>query len=299
MNTAFIKWLVVISAVCWPLGAFCQDRLDFDPIFQDNMVLQRSPATMIYGIGPPKKKITLSYRLANGETPGKWSTKVQPDGKWFLAVNCSALASPGTLSLHQTFGPTIERHNVALGEVWLWAGWEKQGVSLKTDEITRCEGVRFSRLQGGQLAPWGGWPVTPEEFADFPSLTLRMAYLLEEGKGISNASDDNAGHHIGMVHVTAKELEAALKPGWQPAAGNPQIEVSKYWDSWLDKSTRNLENDRQRRLKENQRVGVVEEIVPVIDYDIPSVFPYEAFSPQAPPAAWFTFKGAIWTRPKP
>jgi hypothetical protein len=188
---------------------------------------------------------------------------------------------------------------VAIGDVWFWAGWEDQGVCLEINEITPCSGVVFSRLETHQLAPWVGWPVTSEEFAKYPSLTLRLAHLLEEGKGISGVSDDDVGRYVGLVHAPAKELEAALKPGWQPAASNPKIEASKYWDSWLTLSASHAEADRQRRLIENKRRGVVEEIPPVVEYEIPTVVPYEAFSPQGPLASWFTFRGAIWTRHAP
>jgi sialate O-acetylesterase len=85
-----------------------------NPLFCDNMVLQRGMADPIWGWTTPGLKVTVSFE-------GKTSTAVAgADGKWMAKVGPFAAGGPYVLKV--TGPQTVSLNNVMVGDVWICSG---------------------------------------------------------------------------------------------------------------------------------------------------------------------------------
>jgi hypothetical protein len=290
-----------------PVSGWSQSDIKPAPCFQNNMVLQRGGHTLIYGTGPAGKSIWLRFTSASGKLAGQtWkSPKTDSSGRWQLTLDLtrSQLESPCglRLSVAGRSRGSLVLTNVALGDVWLMAGWKNQGLAASAGEIIDYfdrKQVRFWDLAGagatlgsGIARPpvWTGWP-EPPEFGRYSTLTIRLAHLLALGKFTGLAEPG----YVGIVLTTPEDLNSGLEPQLSVPASQENYHQTDW--QWVNARTREAEDVWMRRLIADKRQGIATNLPPVQRYDAPSVFPYAAFLPNSAPANRFTFKGAIWPR---
>jgi hypothetical protein len=289
-----------------PLSGLCQTTIQLAPYFHENMVLQRSTNTLLYGTGPTGKSVYVRYRSATGSYVGrKWLSKVEPAGTWKMELDLSSRdfdsKTPGSLWISEEgkARKSFEIKNVVLGNVWLLAGWENQGLPAAPGEIddswdksmVRFSGYRLSQSPGNsdaaEFQEWQFWP-EGSHYSQFKSLQLRLAHLLAGGKftGIAQAG------FVGIVRVRPEDLESGLMPEAASVPNGPPED----W-AWVQQTVFEAQTNRWARLIKFKHQGIVTDEPSITNYDVPAVFPYAAFSTKAPPAGLFSFKGAIWPRP--
>lgn len=282
-NRFFIA-LVLGSALC----ATGQDGFTFDREFADNMVLQRSTNTMISGHGPPGKTAKITF---NGKMIAKKIKTDPATGRWRASLNLfSRVDSQGVIEVswrNSLFSAAASKKlsNILIGNVWLVAGWEGQGVDGRwTKDMSdswKTSGVRFWNLNGvGDPAAWPGWENWPlgTNLERFPNIALRAAVL---------ATKENP--YIGIVLMPGSVLEKDI-------ADPTRVMVRCVLDNpvWLTKGVVIAEEWRRQALIDSKHAGIVADYPPITNYDAPVFLPYEAFSPDRFPAQSFTFKGVIW-----
>jgi len=92
-----------------------QPSLQLNPLFSDNMVLQRSMAVPIFGTAGPGQSVTVS--IANQTQ----TTKAGDDGKWLLRLAPLEAGGPYE-EIVRAPGSSITVKNVMIGEVWVCSG---------------------------------------------------------------------------------------------------------------------------------------------------------------------------------
>jgi hypothetical protein len=297
-------WLLPLVLAMPPSG-LSQTTIHLAPCFHENMVLQRSTNTLLYGTGPAGKSVHVRYRSATGSYVGrKWLSKIEPSGTWQMELDLSSRVfdskTPGSLWISEEgkARKSFEIKNVALGDVWVIAGWENQGLPAAPGEIddswdkimVRFSGYRLIQSPGSpgavEFQDWESWP-NVSRYSQFSTLQLRLAHLLASGRFTDMAQ---AGF-VGIVRVRPEDLESGLMP---EAASVPNRAID-HW-TWVQQKVFEAQTNRWERLIKFKHRGIVTDEPGIINYDVPAVFPYAAFSTNAPPAKLFSFKGAIWPR---
>ena len=145
-----------------------------NPIFGDNMVLQRGKANIIWGWSDPGDNIRV-------EAADKSASAVAgPDRRWEVRIQPPRAGGPYTIKItgeHQT----VELHNVLVGDVWLCGGQSNMGVPLRfarngEDEV---KAANFPEIRFFSVAPHpayrhtdvveGSWNVVSPQTADHVS----------------------------------------------------------------------------------------------------------------------------------
>jgi len=288
-NRFFIA-LFLGSALC----AAGQDGFTFDPQYTDNMVLQRGPNTIISGHGPRGKAAKKTAKITfNGKTLADTIRTDPATGRWRASLNLltlSRLNSQGNLAVSWRTGmfssASNKLSNILIGNVWIVAGWEGQGVDgrwaddLAEDWKKPSGPARFWDLNHmGDAAGWPAWESWPQgtNAERFPNIALRAAVL---------AGKEN--EFIGIVLMPGSVLEKDIAYPTRVMFG---CVLDK--PDWLNKGVAQAQDQRQKALIDNKRAGIVTNIPEIIRYDAPVFLRYEAFSPSEFPAQLFTFKGAI------
>lgn len=117
-------------------GLLCLSQVYADvslpPIMSDNMVLQKSKATTIFGMATPGEQVSVSFRINNNvpkastlptEIGCEHSLVAGPDSRWEIYVDLSKVsssASPFDIIIKGKNTVTIK--NVVVGEVWIGSG---------------------------------------------------------------------------------------------------------------------------------------------------------------------------------
>ncbi|MCC6240803.1 MAG: beta galactosidase jelly roll domain-containing protein [Phycisphaerales bacterium] len=107
--------LVVFIFLSFMQTSLVQAQISVPAIFSDNMVLQRSSATPIWGRSAPAHKVVVRFEKVVAETTA------DAQGKWRVNLDLTGVSSsPGDLVIEADEKRTI--HNVITGEVWLCSG---------------------------------------------------------------------------------------------------------------------------------------------------------------------------------
>lgn len=110
--------LMIGQAALLPARTVAADAKPFTlaPIFSDHAVLQRDKPLTLWGTGPAQAKVSVALGNAVSETP------IGPDGNWMLTLEAQPVAEKLTLSVYLNGTLATQRHNLALGDVWLCSG---------------------------------------------------------------------------------------------------------------------------------------------------------------------------------
>jgi sialate O-acetylesterase len=164
---AFVAALVTISGAMALADPATESHPFLDPMFSDNMVLQRDRFDPVWGWTQPGQTITVAIA---GRTA---SATAGADGKWMAWLPKLPVGGPYTLSVS---GPeSTVCHNVLVGDVWICSGQSNMqfgiaGAVNGQDEIAKADypNIRLFYVPGQiSLAPTdklqGQWEVcTPE-----------------------------------------------------------------------------------------------------------------------------------------
>lgn len=107
------------------LPTACLAELNVDPIFSDDMVLQRDRAIVVWGTAKPDAEVEISLgakntALISATASGVWKGQLKP---------LPASTKPATLSV-KSGEELIQIKNVLLGDVWLCSGQSNMGFKL-------------------------------------------------------------------------------------------------------------------------------------------------------------------------
>ena len=158
---------LLLLTLCGPTSAAPPSMPLLDPLFTDNMVLQRGQADPIWGWATPGQKVTVLFRNVISRVP------VGADGKWTAKVGPFPAGGPYTL---QVLGAqTITLKNVMVGDVWLCSGQSNMEfgvgnvanpdpvVAAANDPNLRLFTVRKTTATSPQALTTGTWEAcTPE-----------------------------------------------------------------------------------------------------------------------------------------
>ena len=297
-------WLLPLVLVI-PLNGLSQTTIRLAPCFPtNNLVLQRSANTLLHGTGPAGKLVHVRYKSPAGKkVGGPWKSIVAPSGTWKMELDLSSPVfdsnfdskANGSLWISEEgkARKSFEIANVALGDVWLIAGWENQGIPVERVEFDdSCKsmvcfwGYQLIQSSGGPEAA-ETWP-NASKYSRFLTLELRLAQRLALGIFTGRVG------FVGIVRVRPEDLESGLMPE-AASVPNDAISVSNNWN-WVQEEVSQAQTNRLVSLIKFKHQGIVTNVTSITNYDVPAVFRYAAFSTPAPPANLFSFKGAIWPR---
>ncbi len=118
MKSKFIKTTLQIvagSTLAFLLcGSLVRADVKLDPLFSDNMVLQREKPIPIWGSARAGERVTIQL--------GAQSKSIVADANGAWRVVFDAMPAAGSTSFVATGDNTIELKNVAVGEVWISSG---------------------------------------------------------------------------------------------------------------------------------------------------------------------------------
>ena len=185
-----------------------------NPLFGDNMVLQRGKPETIWGWSDPGD----SVRVEIGDHTA--TAIADADRHWQLKIDLPAAGGPYTVKIsgHQT----IELHNVMVGDVWLCGGQSNMGLPLRftkdaDDEIKKANypDIRFFTVQGGPAyhrvdVVGGSWSaVSPETAAWMSAVGYYFARRVQQNVHVPIGLVVDA---VGGSPAEAWASETALHP---------------------------------------------------------------------------------------
>jgi sialate O-acetylesterase len=160
-------------------GGAARADVRLNPLFSDNLVLQRDIKVPIWGTAAPDEKVTLSFA---GQSAGAVAGK---DGKWRVVLEPLA-ASKEPRELVVSAKNTVTIKNILVGEVWLACGQSNMDFPLYdafggNEAAQRADypTIRFykvaqrmaSKPQDTAPGAWGGWVVcTPDKAPKFAAV---------------------------------------------------------------------------------------------------------------------------------
>lgn len=116
----------VIAALA-PEASSSLAKVIVDPMFTDNMVLQRGTDVPVWGKAEPGENVTVSFFPPQvGDTPSQTVTAhADENGKWLLTLKplpANRESARLVVSGDKAGSPATELKNVLVGEVWLGSG---------------------------------------------------------------------------------------------------------------------------------------------------------------------------------
>jgi hypothetical protein len=286
-SLALGSWLLFI-APCASLGQPLQPA----KIFGDNLVLQRSARTVIWGWGGTNKMF-VSVKYGRASSYGTADEK----GNWHveLDLNRYPFDRPDTLEIgvgRKVKEPSVRFNNVVVGDVWLLAAWGKQGLESRSGEDVRLyrDRIHFLNLASpAALARWGSY----EDYLQAEDHSVLATHLA--------TAFAKSTQYVGIVQVAAADLRAGLDPSrLSQSSGQDWREAGPLQEAWTlaNEDVRREQAQRYDQRIEAKREGKVYEIRTFIEYAPLFAQPQAAFLRTQAPAAWLTFKGAIYPEGK-
>jgi sialate O-acetylesterase len=126
-----ILCLAAVFIITNSLYAAPATDLKLNPLFSDNMVLQRNIKAPIWGTAAADSDVTVKL--------GKQSktTKVGTDGKWMVKLD--PIPAGGPFELTVSGEKTLKRKNVMIGDVWICSGQSNMQMSVKRSKDSKKE----------------------------------------------------------------------------------------------------------------------------------------------------------------
>jgi hypothetical protein len=260
--------------------------LELGRFFGDEMVLQRSTRTAIWGSGATNRMpIWVQYRRATVQT------NADALGNWRIELDLSKpnFGPPDTLTIgigKKGKGQVCALRNVAVGRVWLLTDWQSQNVPL---EPVRKLIDPFSRVRYLNLAN----PAREPRWESFEALVKalgRNAFTVYLAHTFAQSGA------VGIVQTTPQDLKNGLDAA-RATARLSEVAGVQVPLSLANKAVQQYESKRYEDLVNAKHDGVVREIPSAVYYELPRVYPATAFDPSRGPGVWLTFEAAIWPGP--
>lgn len=142
---------VFVFAAAIYLSASCPARVSLNPIFTNNMVLQRDMAVPIYGTAKNGERITVT--LGNSS-----ASAICKAGQWKASL--PAVKAPGPYKMTVTGENTIKLDNILLGDVWVLAGQSNMArllkdystINARLDQLKEIPEIRLFKIKQGGVA---------------------------------------------------------------------------------------------------------------------------------------------------
>ena len=178
------KFLLLVAAV--PLLAAA---LEFDCVFQSNMVLQRGVPVPVSGKALPGEKITLSFA---GYTLNGIAGK---DGRWRVVLPALKTSKVGRSMILQGKNKKVTLKNILTGEVWFCSGQSNMHWKL------------HQSLNGKEVAAQSNYPLIRTLVVDGNTSAVPVETFKSSWRSITPA---NAGKLSGVGFYFARELHRNL-----------------------------------------------------------------------------------------
>jgi sialate O-acetylesterase len=220
------KPLVAIAVVtCLLFGAALRAELTLSAIFTDHAVLQRGPATAVFGTAEAGEAVRVQVDTATADTIA------DAEGRWLLRLDLQHVG-PGPHILRASGKNKIELQDILVGQLWLCSGQSNMQFGLRsalggTQEIASvsnpllrtynvsCVGVpeAASRLRGS------GWQQTIPSSSSRTAVGYYFARELQrelnEPVGYVNASWGGSSIESWLQPETAALLPADARADWE------------------------------------------------------------------------------------
>jgi sialate O-acetylesterase len=116
------------------LNTVVSAKVILPPVIDNNMVLQRSTVTALWGKAKPGVKITIKTSWNNK----LYSLIAQRDSSWNIGVSTPVAGGPYTISFDD--GDLLTLKNVLIGEVWVCSGQSNMSMPVKGFKNQPIEG---------------------------------------------------------------------------------------------------------------------------------------------------------------
>ena len=178
-----------------------QSELILDPVFTDNMVLQRHQSIPIWGTAPPASVIEVTFSGQQKETTA------DSNGRWSIEITAlDPTERPQELFIRQG-DDLIIRQNILIGDVWICSGqsnmrWMLKQTADAKNSIASSKNPNL-RIQNlvSTIHPGSG---------KFPLLQLRNTFSdnLYKSEGWQVATPDSVPDFSGVAYHFGKMLQA-------------------------------------------------------------------------------------------
>jgi len=258
-----------------PCFAADQPALVLQPLFADNMVLQRDLPAPVGGTAPAGGKVTVSFAGKQKETTagtdGKWSLKLDP---------LSASSTPRVMTVSAGSGEVVKIENIVVGDVWVCSGQSnmRRNLTEAKDPWKEIAAANFPNIrlfdvplktsEGPSTELTGQWqPCSPETIAQFSAVGYFFGRALQQKLNVP----------IGLIYSCKGGTRAE---GWTPAkalASDPQYAamIQKSADGRKTHEADQAENEKNLRERE---------------FSAPS----RLYNGMIYPLTAFAIKGVIW-----
>ncbi|HEY2785470.1 MAG TPA: sialate O-acetylesterase [Fimbriiglobus sp.] len=248
------RLFVLAAAVGLSAPAFADVKPN--PLFSDNMVLQRGGECPVWGTADPGEQVTV--KLARQSTSGiemsSVSTTADKEGKWMAKVDAIKVGDGCTLTIKGK--NEIEFKNVAVGDVWICSGqsnmeWQvrslnRDGQGAKVAAAANYPNIRlFTVKKKVSMTPvstvavdklnaakdvWNGkWqPCTPDTAATFSAVGYFFGRDLEKALNVP----------IGLIHTSWGGTPAEAWTSKETLQSVPEL---KHYPENLDKAMKSYD----------------------------------------------------------
>jgi len=141
-----MKVLAVAAVLLVPLAgiAIASGRLVLNPVFTDNMVIQRGVPVEVYGTAGPGSLVTV-------ELAGKKeSTKTGRDGRWAVVMGSFEAGGPYEMTV-AAGSETVRLKETMIGDVWFCSGQSNMEWPMKNTDDGAKELGRFRNIENVRL----------------------------------------------------------------------------------------------------------------------------------------------------
>jgi sialate O-acetylesterase len=207
-------------------SAACQAEIKVNPVFSDNMVLQRGMSVPVWGTGDAGEEVTVKFaeqtKTAKADKNGKWSVKLDA---------MKACAKAGTMTIGET---TFK--DVLIGDVWVGSGQSNMaggagGYARRDEGLAKlvAEDYPLIRLARGDRPGWK--QATAQNAKGFSALLFSFGAPLQKELKIP------VGLIVGAVGGTpsgrwlspeAFQADAACKAAAEASEPKYQADLKKY-----------------------------------------------------------------------
>lgn len=260
------------------IAQFASAKVVPNPLFSDNMVLQRDMKVPIWGTADPGEKVTVEFAGQKKET------EADEDGNWIVRLDPIKVSAEGRALIISG----ISISNVLVGDVWLGSG--QSNMWIHTRRFARVDPDLAKAVDDGpypslRLYRKGAWAV-----ADKVSMNRFSAIMFSFGHALHEEIKIPVGLMVGAVGGTpsgrwlTEEMAAANKDlmrKFEQATGLGSFEAMHARDEELAKE----HAAKMAKAKDNgKRVRVFRPKVVVGDLYNKFIEPYEGYA----------IRGVLW-----
>lgn len=177
---------LALTLIAWT-SAFA--KVELPAIISDHMVLERSPATHVWGTADPGEEVSVTL---DGQTV---KATADADRKWLASLNLEKSDS-GPFSLEVKGTNTISISDVVVGEVWLASGQSNMAMKLENTLDAKAE-------IAGSTNPLLRQFLVPRISSETPLDDLKGTWI--------SASPETSGKFSAVAYYFGKSLQTSLR----------------------------------------------------------------------------------------